>query len=127
MLTRVAICALALVACRDTSDPGFEIVKVPLSAYASADASVKGEGGVASEAGPDPFVLCISKGTDGKTDEDDNGDGKSDDNDEGCANEWHGRSYDDKATARHRAKGDDTTVCCYRKGRVPHRERAEEE
>jgi hypothetical protein len=113
MLTRAIIAALALVACRDTNDPGFEIVKVPLSAYATTDASATGEGGVASaHDGGDPLVLCI------KRDDDESSD---------CASEYQDRAYDEKATTRHRAKGDESNVCCYRKGRVPRREPAEEE
>ena len=106
MLTRAACMALLFVACRDTSDPGFEIVKVPLSAYASPDASAKGDGGVVAERdGGDPVVLCIPKP----------------DDEEDCPSEYAGRSYDEKATTRHRAKDDESNVCCYRKGRVPRR------
>jgi hypothetical protein len=113
MLTRAIFAAVVLVACRDTADPGFEIVKVPLSAYATTDASAKGEGGLASgRDGGDPIVLCI------KRDDDESSD---------CATEYQDRAYDEKATTRHRAKDDESNVCCYRKGRVPHREPAEEE
>jgi hypothetical protein len=112
MLTRFAfVVALVLVACRDSSDPGFEIVKVPLSAYAATDASAKGEGGVAiARDGGDPVVLCIPKP-----------EKKDDDESEDCPSEYQGRSYDEKATTRHRAKDDESEVCCYRKGRVPRR------
>ena len=110
MLTRsLLLAALALVACRDTSDPGFDIVKVPLSAYASTDASVKGEGGVASRDGGDPVVLCVPKPS------------ENDESSEDCPSEYQGRSYDEKATTRHRAKDDESNVCCFRKGRVPRR------
>ena len=113
MLTRSTLMALALVACRDTSDPGFEIVKVPLSAYASADASAQGEGGLATgRDGGDPVVLCVPKPE--KKDDDES-------SDEDCPSEYQGRSYDEKATTRHRAKDDESNVCCYRKGRVPRR------
>ena len=113
MLRRSLIAALVLVACRDTNDPGFEIVKVPLSAYAAADASAKGEGGVAAgRDGGDPVVLCVPKP------EKQEGDESSDDD---CPSEYQGRSYDEKVTTRHRAKDDESNVCCYRKGRVPRR------
>lgn len=113
MLTRFACTALLFVACRDTSDPGFEIVKVPLSAYAAVDASAKGDAAVASEHdGGDPVVLCIQKPEPQEGDEPSG---------EDCASEYHGRSYDEKATTRHRAKDDESNVCCYRKGRVPRR------
>ena len=51
-------------------------------------------------------------------DEDKSDDGKTDDetNSDDCANTYRGRAYDEKATARHRAKSEDSTVCCYRKG-----------
>ena len=112
MLSRLAIAALVLlVACRD-SDPGFEIVKVPASAY--ADASAKGEGGVISgrDGGGDPVVLCVPKPE--KKDDDES-------SDDDCPAEYQGRNYDEKATTRHRAKDDESNVCCYRKGRVPRR------
>lgn len=113
MLTRFACMTLLFVACRDTSDPGFEIVKVPLSAYASPDASAKDEGGEASKPdGGDPVVLCIQKPEKQEGDES---------SDEDCPSEYHGRNYDEKATTRHRAKDDESNVCCYRKGRVPRR------
>ena len=117
MLIRLALASLLLVACRDASDPGFEIVKVPLSAYAAADASVKGEGGVAlgRDAG-DPVVLCVKP--EKKDDEESS---------EDCASEYQGRSYDEKATKRHRDKDDESDVCCYRKGRVPHRVERDED
>jgi hypothetical protein len=117
MLTRFASVALFVVACRDTSDPGFEIVKVPLSAYAAADASVAGEGGALARDGGDPIMLCVPK-PEKKEDDDES---------EDCPSEYQGRSYDEKATTRHRAKDDESTVCCYRKGRVPRREHGEEE
>jgi len=120
MLTRACIIvALALVACRD-GDPGFEIVKVPLSAYAATDASIKGDGGVASgRDGGDPVVLCIAKPEEKKDDdEESSGD---------CPSEYQGRSYDEKATTRHRAKDDESNVCCYRKGRMPQRAQREED
>jgi hypothetical protein len=124
MLTRAAVlAAFLLVACRD-GDPGFEIVKVPMSAYATTDASTKTDGAIAdNDARADPMVLCISKETDGKSDDDKGDDGKTDEetNSDNCANTYRGRAYDEKATARHRAKGDDSTVCCYRKGHVPRR------
>ncbi len=106
MLTRAIIAALALVACRDTNDPGFEIVKVPLSAYATTDASAVDEAGVAARDGGDPLVLCVPKSEEKKDDDDESSD---------CASELEGRSYDEKATTRHRAKDDETNVCCYRK------------
>jgi hypothetical protein len=111
MLTRLV--ALLLVASCDSSDPGFDIVKVPLSAYASPDASAKVDGAVAvgRDAG-DPIVLCIPK-PEKKDDEESN--------DDDCPNEYQGRSYDEKATTRHRAKDDESNVCCYRKGRVSRR------
>ena len=117
MLIRFALASLVLfVACRD-SDPGFEIVKVPLSAYAAADASVKGEGGVAGrDAGGDPVVLCVKP--EKKDDEESS---------EDCASEYQGRSYDEKATKRHRDKDDESDVCCYRKGRVPRRVERDED
>ena len=112
MLTRATLAALVLVAC-DTRDPGFEIVKVPLSAYTAADAGAKGDGGVASARdGGDPVVLCIPKPEKQEGDES---------SDEDCASEYHGRNYDEKATTRHRAKDDESNVCCYRKGRVSRR------
>ena len=111
MLIRSLLFAWLLVACRD-GDPGFEVVKVPLSAYASPDGSLKNDAGetVTSDAGPDPMVLCVPK-PETKEDEETN----SDD----CPTEYQNRAYDEKATARHRKVGDDSTVCCYRKGRLP--------
>ena len=112
MLTRaLVLAARVLTACRDTTDPGFDIVKVPLSAYASADASVDGEGGVAArDGGGDPVVLCVPKPS-----------ADNEESSEDCPSEYQGRSYDEKATTRHRAKDDESSVCCYRKGRVPRR------
>lgn len=109
MLTRrfVAI-AFAAVGCRDASDPGFEIVRVPQSAYAAFDGGAKPDAAPVAkgDAGPEPFVVCISRQDTG-------------DESEECPDEYEGRHYDEKTTARHRSKGDDSTVCCYRKGRVP--------
>ena len=110
MLTRVVFAAALLVACRD-GDPGFEIVKVPASAY--GDAGPRGEGGAiaSGEGGHDPVVLCIPKPEGESRDEESND----------CPNEYENRSYDEKATARHRQKDDESNVCCYRKGRPARR------
>jgi hypothetical protein len=107
MLTRAIFAAIVLVACRDTSDPGFEIVQVPRSAYATVDASVDAEGGVAARDGGEPVMLCIPKPEEKKEGDDD----ESSD----CPSEYEGRTYDEKATTRHRAKDDEGNVCCYRK------------
>ena len=119
MLTwRVAAFACLAVGCRDSSEPDFEIVRVPQSAYAAPDAAPKVDAApvASADAGPEPLVLCVSLqdiGEDEKAEE-------------GCPDEYQGRHYDEKATARHRSKGEDSTVCCYRKGRVPRSTRDEE-
>ena len=76
------------------------------------DASAQGDGGVASgrDSG-DPVAVCVPK-PEKKENE------KTNDHD--CATSTR-RSYDEKATKRHRAKDDESEVCCYRKGRVPRR------
>ena len=112
MLRGVVLCA-ALVACRNDSDPGFEIVRVPLSAYATPDASAPPDGG--TESGPsesEPIIVCIQP--------------QSDDDDSDCADSYHGRSYDEKATERHRRKDGEEHVCCYRRGRTPRSHEEEE-
>ncbi len=103
--------ALAL-ACREGRDPGFEIVPVPQSAYAVADGGKPDVVAVAkADAGANPLVLCITR-PEGESKDDD--DESSDD----CPKEYQGRHYDEKATARHRSKGDDPNACCYRRGRA---------
>jgi len=109
MLTwRFAVVAALAVGCRDGGDSGLEIVRVPQSAYSSPDAAAKSdaEAVASADAGPDPLVLCISRQD-------------SEEASEECPDEYQGRHYDEKVTTRHRSKGDDSTVCCYRKGRVP--------
>jgi hypothetical protein len=117
MLTwRFVAFACFVIGCRDASDPGFEIVRVPQSAYLAPDAAPKLDAApvaTTTDAGPEPLVLCISRQDTGE---------ESDE----CPDEHEGRHYDEKATARHRSKGDDSTVCCYRKGRVPRSTRDEE-
>ena len=105
MLTRapriVFACALAL-ACHD-DDPGFEIVRVPMSAYAMPEAGAQTDAARAertADASAGPLVLCLPK---------------SDDDD--CPPAHEGRAYDEHVTTRHRNKGEG--VCCYRRGRVP--------
>ncbi len=105
MLKRAAIvfaCALAL-ACHD-DDPGFEIVRVPMSAYAMPDAGAQTDAahaGHEADAAAGPLVSCVPK---------------SDDDDD-CPAAHEGRVYDEHVTTRHRNKGEG--VCCYRRGRVP--------
>ena len=113
MLTqRLAALAVLAIACRDTRDPGFEIVRVPQSAYAAPPDAGTSEASVAtSDAGADPVVLCVSRPESDSKDDDEE---SSDD----CPKEYHGRHYDERSTSRHRAKGDDPSVCCYRKGRA---------
>ena len=110
----VALC-VALVACRNDADPGFDIVRVPLSAYAAPDASVQPD--AEADAAPSesqPIVLCIQPQT------------PDDDSDSDCADTYQGRSYDEKATARHRRKDGEEHVCCYRRGRTPRSAEKEE-
>jgi hypothetical protein len=108
LIWRFAAVACLAVGCRDASDPGFEIVRVPQSAYAAPDAATKNASPLATaDAGPDPVVLCVSH-----QDSDDEQQSE-------CPDEYQGRHYDEKTTTRHRSRGDDATVCCYRKGRVP--------
>jgi hypothetical protein len=94
---------LAVVACRKDADPGFEIVSVPLSAYATPDAAGDGDGAASDldDGGHEPFVLCI---TPEKGDADD---------DEDCPPRYRRRIYDGHVTQRHRNKGE-SDVCCYR-------------
>ncbi|HEY1960439.1 MAG TPA: hypothetical protein VGH28_32735 [Polyangiaceae bacterium] len=117
----VALCA-ALVACRNDSDPGFEIVRVPLSAYAAPDASTRADSdaGAAGPGEPEPVVLCITPAS--KGDDDENSDDDTD-----CAATHHGRAYDSHATDRHRKKDGEEHVCCYRRGRSPRSRRDEDE
>jgi hypothetical protein len=114
MLTRrLAALAVLALACHESNDLGFEIVRVPLSAYATADGGRPDAAAaqVTKDAGADPLVLCIPRSeADSKDDEEESSD---------CPSEYPGRHYDEKATTRHRSKGDDSTVCCYRKGRAP--------
>ena len=106
MLRAVVLCA-ALVACRNDTDPGFEIVRVPQSAYAMPDASAPPDAAVESGASEsEPIVVCIQPQSENDDDSD-------------CADSYHGRSYDTKATERHRRKDGEEHVCCYRRGRTP--------
>ena len=107
MLTRstwiLFACALAL-ACHD-EDPGFEIVRVPMSAYAMPDAGAQTDAASkehAGDAAAGPLVVCVPK---------------SDDEDD-CPPVHEGRAYDEHVTTRHDGKGE--SVCCYRRGRLPH-------
>ena len=103
MLTRRAlVVAVAMVACRHDRDPGFDIVRVPLSAYASPDAGAGDAASLGGDGGPEPFVVCVKPE-------------KSDDDDD-CPPEYHGRRYDAHVTERHHNKGE-SDVCCYRQGR----------
>ncbi len=113
MLTRhlAAVAVLAL-ACHQSNDPGFEIVRVPLSAYASADGGKPDAAVQATNdaSAADPVVLCVPRpDSDSKDDDEDSSD---------CPNEYLDRHYDEKATTRHRSKENDSTLCCYRKGRA---------
>ncbi len=109
-MKRLAIAAAFALACREGRDPGFEIVPVPQSAYAAVDGGKPDVAVATVEAGANPVVLCITR-PEGETNDDDE---SSDD----CPKEYQGRQYDEKATARHRSKGDDPNACCYRRGRA---------
>ena len=111
----VPCAALALFGCHNDEGPGFEIVRVPLSAYASPDGGARSDGAVAqtADAGAGPIVLCVAPKQSSDSDDDES---SSDD----CADHYEGRRYDEKATTRHRNKGEEG-VCCYRRGRFPYR------
>ena len=96
----------ALVACHHDDDPGFEIVRVPQSAYAAPDAG-HGDGGPALEkdGGSGPLIVCIPQPS------------SDDESSTDCPETYQGRAYDDRVSTRHRNKGDDA-ACCYRRGRV---------
>ena len=113
MLRRAAgVIALALMSCRG-EDLGFDVVKVPKTAYeALPDADVSGDGGVtvAVDAGRGPIVLCVPEPED-DPDED------ADVSEEfaRCLIHQEGRTFDKRATERHRNNGDAGDVCCYRR------------
>ncbi len=115
MLRSFAVAALCVCACHNDSDRGFDIVKVPLSAYAAPDASVRGDAGADAhvDAGHNLIVVCIDK-PESKGDDDNNEGEKADD---GCPSRWQDRNYDEKATERHHNSGE-ANACCYRRGRV---------
>lgn len=107
MLSRAAL-AILLVACHNDADPGFEVVRVPASAYTAPDAGARDGATIfaAGDGGAEPLVLCIKPPK------------KDDDESDDCAKRLEGRVYDERATTRHRHKGEED-VCCYRRGRLP--------
>ncbi len=117
MLIRVAFVALfsAWVGCQGT-DPGFDVVRVPATAYASADASASRDGGALAQGrdgGREPIVVCIPELSEPTEDDKVSSDFGS------CLLHHEGRTFDSHATERHRKKDDESQVCCYRRGRVP--------
>ncbi len=117
MLTR--LCApIALVAaaigCRGR-DPGFDITRVPESAYASRDG---GRSDAESDAAADArasIVMCIPEvdSSDDSKESQEMAEGF-----EKCPQKYEGRTFDPHATERHRKKDGESEVCCYRRGRV---------
>jgi hypothetical protein len=120
LISRVALAALFACACHNDSDLGFDIVKVPLVAY--ADAAPRPDASVArADGGHDAVIVCVAKPGDDDKDKDKTKDNDTDDtatNDEGCPTKHDGRNYDERVTARHRKNADESEVCCYRRGRV---------
>lgn len=116
MLTRALVLACLACGCHN-DDPGFDIVKVPLSAYAARDASTDAHGDAHADAGRDLIVICIEKPEEKKEDDE-----KKDDDEEkaedDCPTTYQDRSYDEKATARHHKNDGEGNVCCYRRGHL---------
>ena len=110
MLKGIAL-VLIVASCRD-DDPGFEIVRVPQSAYVTApDAGAQLDGDAAAgDAGLGPLYICIPQ-----LDEPGEGDEVSEDY-PSCKLEHEGRKFDKRITERHRNK-DESEVCCYRRTR----------
>ncbi len=113
MLTRFApLVACVMLGCPN-SDPGFDVVRVPETAYLTPDAS-HGDGGrtLTRDAGSLPLIVCIPEleepGEEDKVATDYTS----------CPLEHEGRNFDSKATERHRKKDDESAVCCYRRGVV---------
>ncbi len=122
-MLRTALAMLVLAcACHRDSDLGFDIVKVPLSAYGAA--APKTDAGVVAknDAGHELVVMCIPKPEEKS---DDDTDDKSQDDDE-CPKTHAGRNYDPRATERHRKNPDESSVCCYRHGRVAPKDTTED-
>jgi hypothetical protein len=93
------------------NDPGFDVVRVPATAYASLDGG-SSEGGDAGEGGApsSAMIVCVAAPTEHGDDEE-----MSSDYDD-CPLKRGERTLDEHVTKRHRDK-DDQTACCYRKGR----------
>jgi hypothetical protein len=100
------VMAVALCACHREADPGFEIVRVPRSAYVTPHATAR-DAGADVDAGPGPLVVCVEEQEDAGEET----------NDEGCPPGYRDRVFDERTTTRHRRKGEE--VCCYRHGRRP--------
>jgi hypothetical protein len=118
MLRRAFAVIVFACACHNERDLGFDIVKVPLSAY--ADAAPKTDAGAVAknDAGHELVVMCIPKPEEKS---DDDTDDKAQDDDD-CPKTHADRNYDPRATERHRKNPDEGSVCCYRHGRVAPKE-----
>jgi hypothetical protein len=93
-------------------DPGFEIVRVPRSAYVMPDAGkTDASPSHDSDAGVGPLIVCVPRGKAATEDD------EQEDSDE-CPPHWDGRNYDPRVTTRHHDRGEND-VCCYRRGRLP--------
>jgi hypothetical protein len=111
MLSRLMIVA-AVAGCHG-DDPGFDVVRVPQTAYATPD----GGGLDASDAahvatrdgGREPAVVCIPE-----LEEEGNTDDVSEDFPK-CLLKHETRTFDSRATTRHRKKDDESEVCCYKR------------
>jgi hypothetical protein len=113
MLSRLVALSILGLKCQGT-DPGFDVVRVPQTAYVSSDASAARDGGpLVGDAGRGPIVVCIPELTDPGEDD------KVATEFANCLLHHEGRSFDSRATERHRKKDDESQVCCYRRGHVP--------
>ena len=108
MLSRyVFACAVALGCHGD--DPGFDVVRVPKTAYVSADASARTAPGQVDAAADahEGLVVCVPESSDP-------GDETAEDYPH-CPLKYEDRSFDVRATERHRKRDDESAVCCYRR------------
>jgi hypothetical protein len=113
MLRWVVTFGAALLAGCHNEDPGFDVVRVPMSAYASPDAASDGDTGPAPDdtrdGGREPIIVCVPEISEPGESEDVSHEFPS------CLMKHEGRTFDARATERHRKKDDDSEVCCYRR------------
>ena len=102
---RLAIVCAAVIGCHG-DDPGFDVVRVPRTAYAAPDAGVHVDSGQGDA--HEVMVVCIQELHDP-------GDEEMAQDYPSCPVKHEDRSFDERATERHRKRDDENTVCCYRR------------